>query len=121
MREQRPRIETPDGLILDAGDHGHGDDVVIDFQDVSFAYPVRPGQAILNRFSIQVRRGQTVALVGPSGCGKSTVLALLERFYDPDAGKVRVFGRELPTLNVANYRQSLALVTQEPTLYTGER
>ncbi len=63
----------------------HGDVV---FGDITFAYPTRISQPVLNRFNLSVSFGRTVALVGPSGCGKSTVVQLLERFYDVNSGVV---------------------------------
>ncbi|RYG50599.1 ATP-binding cassette domain-containing protein, partial [archaeon] len=58
----------------------------IEFRNVSFAYPTRPHQPVLQNFSLTIEPGQTVALVGPSGSGKSTVVQLLERFYNPSSG-----------------------------------
>ena len=60
---------------------------------------------------------QTVALVGESGSGKSTVIALLERFYDPDSGSIFLDGIDLQTLNVSWLRQQVGLVSQEPVLF----
>lgn len=60
----------------------------IDFVDCKFTYPSRPDMQVLNGFSVSVSPGQTLAFVGSSGCGKSTSIQLLERFYDPDQGKV---------------------------------
>jgi ATP-binding cassette subfamily B (MDR/TAP) protein 1 len=73
----------------------------------------------LRGLNLTVKPGQYVALVGASGCGKSTTIALLERFYDPLVGGVFVDGKEISSLNIANYRSFLALVSQEPTLYQG--
>ena len=58
------------------------------FNDVMFNYPTRPDIPVLQGLSLEVKKGQTLALVGSSGCGKSTVVQLLERFYDPRAGTV---------------------------------
>lgn len=70
--------------------------------------------------SILIQRSHRyVALVGASGCGKTTAIALLERFYDPTMGGVFVDGRNISTLNVREYRNHVALVSQEPTLYQG--
>lgn len=94
----------------------HGD---IEFRDVHFRYPTRPEQPVLRGLDLQVRPGQYVALVGASGCGKSTTIAMLERFYNPLVGGVYVDGKEISSLNVNSYRNHLALVSQEPTLYQG--
>ena len=61
----------------------------VKFEDVVFTYPARPDVQVLHGLDLEVKVGQTMALVGPSGCGKSTVVQLLQRFYDPDEGQVR--------------------------------
>lgn len=60
----------------------------VKFENVYFAYPMRPKSAIMRGISLQARPGQTLALVGPSGSGKSTVISLLERVYDPSVGTI---------------------------------
>ncbi len=69
---------------------------------------------ILKNFSLQVKSGQTVALVGASGSGKSTIVKLLERFYDPVAGSVLLDGRDIKTLNLKWLRRQIGIVSQEP-------
>ncbi|KAI9714737.1 MAG: GTPase-activating protein [Bogoriella megaspora] len=91
----------------------------IEFRDVHFRYPTRPEQPVLRGLNLTVKPGQYVALVGASGCGKSTTIALMERFYDPLVGGVFVDGKEISQLNINDYRNHLALVSQEPTLYQG--
>ena len=60
---------------------------------------------------------QTVALVGESGCGKSTVISLLQRFYDPDSGRITLDGADIQKLQLRWLRQQMGLVSQEPTLF----
>ena len=67
--------------------------------------------------SLDIKQGQTVALVGPSGCGKSTCVQLMERFYDPDSGTVGIDGKDLKTLNTMWIRNQIGLVSQEPILF----
>ena len=86
----------------------------IRFEEVHFRYPTRPGVRVLRNMNLVVEPGTYVALVGASGCGKSTVIQLLERFYDPLAGRVLLDGQDISTLNVQEYRKNLALVSQEP-------
>ncbi|KAK6034960.1 hypothetical protein COOONC_27534, partial [Cooperia oncophora] len=69
------------------------------------------------QFSAQ--RGQTVALVGPSGSGKSTIISMLERFYDATSGCVRFDGKDVKTLSLSHLRTQMALVGQEPRLFSG--
>ncbi len=89
----------------------------IDFSEITFAYPTRPGQPALQRFALRVAPGERVALVGPSGAGKSTVLALLLRFYDPQAGAVRIGGVDVRQMDPQALRRLIAVVPQEPVIF----
>ena len=91
----------------------------LSFEHVRFHYPTRPDVAALHDFSLDVRPGETVALVGPSGAGKSTVLALLLRFYDPQAGRIRFDGVDLRALALPELRGAIALVPQETAIFAG--
>ncbi|NP_001230918.1 multidrug resistance protein 2 [Cricetulus griseus] len=89
----------------------------VKFNEVVFNYPTRPDIPVLQGLSLEVKKGQTLALVGSSGCGKSTVVQLLERFYDPMAGTVFLDGKEIKQLNVQWLRAHLGIVSQEPILF----
>ena len=89
----------------------------IAFEDVTFRYPARPEASALNGVSLLVRPGETVALVGPSGAGKTTILQLLMRFYDPQAGRIALDGLALTEMARADFRQSIALVPQDPVIF----
>ncbi|XP_047550292.1 ATP-dependent translocase ABCB1 isoform X2 [Lutra lutra] len=89
----------------------------VTFNEVVFNYPTRPDIPVLQGLSLEVKKGQTLALVGSSGCGKSTVVQLLERFYDPLAGTVLIDGEEIKNLNVQWLRAHLGIVSQEPILF----
>ncbi|GLJ36715.1 hypothetical protein SUGI_0738890 [Cryptomeria japonica] len=91
----------------------------IDVKDVYFAYPSRPDVMIFNKFSLSMKEGQRVALVGESGSGKSTIIGLIERFYDPLKGVVRIDGRDIKGFNLRSLRQHIGLVGQEPALFAG--
>ena len=88
-------------------------------EDVVFAYPTAPSHRVCNGYSLSVPAGSTCALVGPSGSGKSTVVSLIERFYDPESGVVRLDGVDIKTLNLRWLRAQFGLVSQEPVLFTG--
>uniref|UniRef100_A0A4W2GH66 Multidrug resistance protein 1 n=1 Tax=Bos indicus x Bos taurus TaxID=30522 RepID=A0A4W2GH66_BOBOX len=87
------------------------------FNDVVFNYPTRPDIPVLRGLSLEVKKGQTLALVGNSCCGKGTVIQLLERFYDPLAGTVLIDGKEIKQLNVQWLRAHMGIVSQEPILF----
>jgi ATP-binding cassette subfamily B protein len=90
----------------------------VGFEGVSFHYPSRPRQAALADFSLNVEPGETVALVGPSGAGKSTVFQLLLRFYDAQAGSLRIDGVPLRELPLAVLRQRIGIVPQDSTVFS---
>ncbi len=89
----------------------------IRFDEVTFRYPARPEQKALDGFNLDIRPGETVALVGPSGAGKTTVFQLLERFYDPDDGAVRLDGIDLKDMARADMRMAYSLVPQDPAIF----
>ncbi len=89
----------------------------VEFDHVSFAYD--GGEPVLNDISFAVSRGQTVALVGPSGSGKSTTLSLLQRFYDIDAGSIRIDGVDIRQAGLHDLRKRFAYVEQEPVIFAG--
>ncbi|HEX2692124.1 MAG TPA: ABC transporter transmembrane domain-containing protein [Kofleriaceae bacterium] len=89
------------------------------FEGVSFAYPSRRGQPVFTDVTLDVAPGEIVALVGPSGAGKSTLLSLLYRFYDVDAGRVLFEGIDVRRLSLGELRRALAMVAQEPVLFSG--
>jgi ABC-type multidrug transport system fused ATPase/permease subunit len=90
----------------------------IDFENVAFRYPARPDTAIFDgEFNLHGNAGKTIALVGPSGCGKSTTIGMLQRWYDPSAGSVRVDDTNVNTYSLGNLRSHMALVGQEPVLF----
>jgi ATP-binding cassette subfamily B protein len=89
----------------------------VHFDRVTFAYPTRRGEPVLRDVDFSVAPGETVAIVGPSGAGKSTLFQLIERFYDPAAGAVRLDGVDISTLDPKELRAEIALVPQEPFIF----
>lgn len=87
------------------------------FDEVQFHYPSRPDAPALEGVDLVVSPGETVALVGPSGAGKSTVLTLLQRFYDPQAGRITLDGIDLRAMARADFRAAMALVPQDPVIF----
>jgi len=88
----------------------------LEFQQVSFSYP--DGDLVLKDVSFQMQRGQTLAVVGPTGSGKTTLINLILRFYDPASGMIKVNGKDIKTLAPGALRASMALVMQEPFLFS---
>lgn len=91
----------------------------IDMRRVDFAYPNRPEILVLNGFCLEVKPGTSIGLVGRSGCGKSTVIGLIQRFYDVTGGSVKVDQVDIRLLDIGWYRKQMALVSQEPVIYSG--
>ncbi|AWI84348.1 ABC transporter [Alloyangia pacifica] len=89
----------------------------ITFDKVDFTYPARPGIKALDGIDLHIQPGETVALVGPSGAGKTTIVQLIQRFYDPDAGRVLLDGVPLDKMSRNGFRQHIALVPQDPVIF----
>ncbi|XP_021764176.1 ABC transporter B family member 9-like [Chenopodium quinoa] len=89
----------------------------IEFSHVSFRYPTRPDIQIFSDLSLFIPSTKTVALVGESGSGKSTVISMIERFYEPDKGRVFLDGVEIQKFKLSWLRQQMGLVSQEPVLF----
>ncbi|MDP7038192.1 MAG: ABC transporter transmembrane domain-containing protein [Myxococcota bacterium] len=91
----------------------------ITFKHTSFHYPNRPEKPVLQNISLHIEHGETVAFVGHSGAGKTTLVKLLMRFYDPSNGAIELGGLDIRQLDLEKLRQSFALVSQEPILFSG--
>jgi ATP-binding cassette subfamily B protein len=89
----------------------------VSFKDVTFHYPSRPSIAALDNVSLEVKPGETVALVGPSGAGKTTIIQMILRFYDPTSGGVAIDGVDLRDMARDQFRRSIALVPQDPVIF----
>ncbi|XP_014403092.1 PREDICTED: phosphatidylcholine translocator ABCB4 isoform X2 [Myotis brandtii] len=112
--DKNPKIDS-------FSERGHKPDNIkgnLEFNDVHFSYPARANVKILKGLNLQVRSGQTVALVGNSGCGKSTTVQLIQRLYDPDEGMISIDGQDIRTFNVRYLREIIGVVSQEPVLFS---
>ncbi|KAF3857357.1 hypothetical protein F7725_009216 [Dissostichus mawsoni] len=104
-------------VYSDKGDKWDNFQGNIEFIDCKFTYPTRPDIQVLNGLNVSVKPGQTLAFVGSSGCGKSTSVQLLERFYDPDHGRVLIDGHDSTGVSVPFLRSKIGIVSQEPILF----
>ena len=93
---------------------------VLAFKELSFCYPSRPQQPAIDGLSLTIEQDKIVALVGPSGAGKSTLFDLIQRFYDPQQGAVCFGDTDIRDLSPADLRAQIAVVQQQPTLFTGD-
>lgn len=89
----------------------------VSFESVNFSYPTRPDTQVLTAFSLRLAPGEKIALVGPSGAGKTTVFQLLQRFYDPSAGRILLDGVDIAEADLQAVRQRIALVPQDPVIF----
>lgn len=112
----QPDIAAPESPIaLPDPPNGH-----LSFEQVTFAYPSRLDTPALVGFDLDVKPGETVAIVGPSGAGKSTVFQLLLRFYDPQGGRVAVDGVNICDVDPAELRSRFGLVPQDPVIFSAD-
>ena len=89
----------------------------IKFENVSFSFPTRPDVSALNKVSFIINSGETVALVGPSGAGKSTIIQMLQRFFDPQFGKISFGDVGLSEMDRSTFRKFMSIVPQDPVIF----
>ena len=113
LLEEKRDVRDADNPI-DIGDGGGR----VELENVKFAYPSRPDEAVLDNISFDVAAGETVALVGPSGAGKTTVFSLMLRFYDPAAGSIRLDGTDIANARLDDVRGRIGIVPQETVIFS---
>lgn len=92
----------------------------LSLQDVIFSYPSRPDTAALSQLSLDIKPGETVAVVGPSGAGKTTLFQLLLRFYDPQLGTIRLDGVDIKQLDLHTLRDAIGIVPQDTVIFSAD-
>lgn len=110
--EEQPSVPEPENPVSLTDRRGK-----INFKDVQFAYS--NGKVVLPNFDLEIKAGETVALVGTTGAGKSTLAKLISRFYDPSQGSVELDGVDLRNIADAQLRETVVMVTQEAYLFSG--
>ena len=116
LAERSAIADPPSPRALPAATGG----LPVHFERVSFRYPSRPQVEVLHALELDIPAGATVALVGPSGAGKTTIFQLLLRFYEPGAGSIRLGGVPIQDLRLADLRSHIALVPQEPVIFSAD-
>ncbi|CAM3996552.1 MULTISPECIES: ABC transporter transmembrane domain-containing protein [Pseudoalteromonas] len=92
----------------------------IELNNITFNYPSRPDVSALRNVTLNIKQGQTVAIVGPSGAGKTTLFELLQRFYDPAHGDIKFHGINIKDLSLNTLRNSMGMVAQNPILFSSD-
>lgn len=110
-------VYSEEGIRADETVFEPGKEIVL--KDVSFAYPARPLETVLDSVTLKIPTGSSVGIVGASGSGKSTIAALLLRLYDPSQGTITIDGKAIPDYNLSSLRRHIALVDQDPAIFSG--
>jgi len=92
----------------------------LEFKNVHFSYPSRPDAPALKGINLTIHNGKTIALVGPSGAGKTTMFELLQRFYDPQLGQVKLKNANITEIALTELRQTMGMVPQHPILFSSD-
>jgi len=103
--------DSPDAKVLETCEGG------IEFDDVSFYYNIE--EPVLKNISFKAKPGEMVAVVGPTGVGKTTIVSLIERFYDPQEGSIKIDGADIKDLTVESLRSQISMVLQDVFLFNG--
>ena len=96
------------------------DSPAIALENISFNYPSRPDVSALNKISLTIEQGKTVAIVGPSGAGKTTLFELLQRFYDPAHGAIKFHDVNIKDISLTTLRDKMGMVAQNPILFSSD-
>jgi len=118
--ENHPAQDTLSSHSHKKSHNKKNNDSHIEFNNVKFNYPSRPDFFALDNINLAIKQGETIALVGSSGAGKSTLFELLQRFYDPQVGEIKLHNTPLKQLDLHSARRQMALVPQQPNLFSAD-
>ena len=114
-----PKIFSKENAIIPEDNKEQKEGLDIEFKNVSFSYPSKSDVQIFKNLSFKIPSGKVVAFVGSSGSGKTTITSLLQRFYDPNEGEIKINNINLKDLDLKWLRKNLGIVSQEPILNSG--
>jgi ATP-binding cassette subfamily B protein len=111
-------LDSDPVIVSGAITRGTGSDVAVSFQNVGFRYPDTTGNPVLKNINLDVRRGETLAVIGATGSGKTSLVNLISRFYDPTEGCVTVDGVDVKAWDLSALRQKIGFVQQKSELFS---
>ncbi len=111
-------IMDSDPTVKSGLSDGSSDDIAVAFENVSFRYPGTAGEDVLHDINLNIKRGETLAIIGSTGCGKTSLVSLVPRFYDPSAGKVKVGGVDVKDYKLSVLRNKISYVMQKSELFS---
>ena len=111
-------IMDSDPTVKSGLSDGSSDDIAVSFENVSFRYPGTAGEDVLHDINLNIKRGETLAIIGSTGCGKTSLVSLVPRFYDPSAGKVKVGGIDVKDYKLSVLRNKISYVMQKSELFS---
>ncbi len=105
-------------VIVGGNEIAEASDVAIAWKNVSFRYPGTVGRPVLENIDLEVKKGETLAIIGATGCGKTSLVSLIPRFYDATEGRVEIYGRPISEWDLGALRQKLGYVLQKSELFS---
>ena len=115
----REALDTEPVVVGGDKQTGTGDEIAVSFRGVSFRYPDTAGDPVLHDINLDIKRGETLAIVGATGSGKSSLVQMIPRFYDPTAGEILVDGRPVKEYTLQALRHKIGFVLQKSELFSG--
>ncbi|MBR2388797.1 MAG: ABC transporter ATP-binding protein [Clostridia bacterium] len=112
-------MQTEPSIVGGKETVGLGSDVMVSFKNVGFRYPDTQGRPVLHGINLDIKRGETFAIIGATGCGKTSLVNLIPRFYDASEGEVLIDGRPIAEYDLSALRAKMSYVLQKSELFSG--